>query len=356
MDISRCIYPNGMDDLKDITTEALLRRLINLRKLLQNSHPGRDKTIYAELSHHLCSEFLIEHHSSLVRVNIACCIADLFRIFTPEKIPEDEHTLKSIFHFFIGEMKGLKEPFNSSFHLYIYTFAMLSLMKVFNHCINLPGSQILILKLIDGFFNVVNDDNFARIDAIPKETISTIISTSPMISSLILDKILYHVVNPKRNELTFTIAKYVLKASQQALEPHVTHFFLNAIVLEQSESQLITEIYDLLYEVSRIYPNVFTTILPQLEYKMANSFEVERTDVTKLIGRVLSDVDSDLASKNQGVLYNFLSRIQDNSFLVRCQCLKYIKATIHNHPELEAEIRLHYNYCIESLNKDYDLK
>ena len=58
---------------------------------------GQDTNLskkYAELALHLSSEFFLDHASKDVKLLVACCIADVFRIFAPEAPYTEESQLK----------------------------------------------------------------------------------------------------------------------------------------------------------------------------------------------------------------------------------------------------------------------
>lgn len=51
-----------------------------------------DNNEYKELALYLASEFFMDHSSKDVRLLVACCIADIFRVFAPEApYTETEH-------------------------------------------------------------------------------------------------------------------------------------------------------------------------------------------------------------------------------------------------------------------------
>ena len=56
---------------------------------------GQDENSqYTQLTLHIASEFFLEHNSKDVRLLIACCIADIFRIFAPDAPYKDGRQLK----------------------------------------------------------------------------------------------------------------------------------------------------------------------------------------------------------------------------------------------------------------------
>lgn len=75
---------------------------------------------YKELAVFLSSELFLEHPSKDVRLLVACCIADIFRIFAPEAPYTDARQLKEIFLFLTQQLRGLGNPESPSFKRYFY--------------------------------------------------------------------------------------------------------------------------------------------------------------------------------------------------------------------------------------------
>jgi sister-chromatid-cohesion protein PDS5 len=68
----------------------------------------------------LGSEFFLEHQHEDVQLLVACCLADIFRIYAPESPYQDPINLKNIFLFLANQLKGLKDNSNPSFKRYFY--------------------------------------------------------------------------------------------------------------------------------------------------------------------------------------------------------------------------------------------
>ena len=60
----------------------------------QNMSQEDDNSAYIPLALHLASECFLEHPSKDVRLLIACCIADVFRVFAPDAPYKDPEQLK----------------------------------------------------------------------------------------------------------------------------------------------------------------------------------------------------------------------------------------------------------------------
>lgn len=66
--------------------------------------------------------------------------------------------------------------------------------------------------------------------------------------------------------------------------------------------------YDLIYELNHIRPQVLGAVLPQLECKLKSASEHERLGAVALLARMFSEKDSDLAKKYSTLWSAFLGR------------------------------------------------
>ena len=75
---------------------------------------------YAPLAVHLADDYYLNHQSRDVQLLVACCIADILRIFAPEAPYKDVNQIKTIFYFLIKQLGGLKDPKDPAFKRYFY--------------------------------------------------------------------------------------------------------------------------------------------------------------------------------------------------------------------------------------------
>ncbi len=71
---------------------------------------------------------------------------------------------------------------------------------------------------------------------------------------------------------------------------------------------------------------------------LQSSNESDRKDVTKLLAKMFSDPDSDLAAQNKPLWLCFLGRFNDIDTVVRRTCVQSSQEFIVNHPELVNDI------------------
>lgn len=338
----RILYPPGVKEVSDdLSTDDLVRRLKECAQAFQNMSQDDDNSRYVGLALHLAGEGFVEHGSKDVRLLVACCIADVFRVFAPEAPYKDPQQLKMIFMFFIEQLRGLEDPKDPTFKRYFYLLENLAWVKSFNICIELEENQIIFRQLFSLIFSIVNDNHSSKVKSFMLDMMCPLITEADTVSQGLLDIILMQIIEPQKtqNKSAYGLAKDVLKRTLSTIEPYIQSFFNNALVLGRtSDSSLGNHLYELIYELNILCPSMLTAVLPQLEFKLKCNDERERLSVTKLLARMFSDKNSDLAAQNPPLWNCFLGRFNDISVQVRMRCVQYSMHFLINHPRLRTDI------------------
>ncbi|ESO93934.1 hypothetical protein LOTGIDRAFT_177294 [Lottia gigantea] len=230
-----------------------------------------DNTQYSGLALMLASEYFTDHQNKDVRLLVACCIADVFRVFAPEAPFNDNDQLKDIFMFLIKQLRGLEDPESPSFKRYFYLLENLAWVKSFNICIELEDNQDIFRSLFKLMFSIVSEKHSSKVKNFMLDMMCPLISESDTVSPELLDTILINVVEPQKsqNKCAYDLARELLKRTSNAIEPYIQAFFNNTLMLgKTSKSDVSNHLYDLIYELNQISPNVLLAVLPQLEFKL----------------------------------------------------------------------------------------
>ena len=94
---------------------------------------------------------------------VACCIADILRIFAPEAPYRDPQQIKTIFYFLIKQLGGLKDPKDPAFKRYFYLLENLAYVKSFNMCFDLEDFNEIFCALFGLMFKIVNDEHSGKV-------------------------------------------------------------------------------------------------------------------------------------------------------------------------------------------------
>lgn len=110
---------------------------------------------FIPLALHLAEEQFLSHPSRDVQLLIACCIADVLRVYAPEAPYKDPDQVKTIFFFLITQLSGLKDPKDAAFKRYFYLLENLAFVKSFNMCFELEDCQKIFCELFNLMFKII---------------------------------------------------------------------------------------------------------------------------------------------------------------------------------------------------------
>ncbi|KAH9494579.1 Sister chromatid cohesion protein PDS5 B [Bulinus truncatus] len=338
---SKIVYPPGCKELaEDVGKDELIRRLKILARAFQDMGQD-DNDSYAPLALHLATDTYMEHSNKDVRLLTACCIADVFRIFAPEAPYKEPDQLKEIFMFFIQQLRGLEDPDAPSFKRYFYLLENLSWVKSFNICIELEENQEIFCALFKLFFSIINEKHTSKVKTFMLDIMAPLISEADFVSQELLETVLVNMVDPNKTQkkMAYIMAKDLIKRTATTIEPYIQTFFNNMLMLgKQAENEVGNHLYDLIYELNQVSPSILLAVIPQLEFKLKSNEELERKSVTKLLAKMFSEKDSDLATQNRALWICFLGRFNDISVSIRIACIQQTQHFILNHPELVKDI------------------
>lgn len=338
------LYPPGCREVtEDLGPDEMIRRLKTLAHTLQSM--GQDDGAYQEyipLAMHIADDFFLTYPSRDVQLLIACCIADILRVYAPEAPYKDPAQVKVLFMFLIKQLGGLKDPKDPAFKRYFYLLENLAYVKSFNMCFELEDCQEIFCKLFKLMFNIVNDEHSGKVKSFMLDVLCPLINESDVVSNELLDIILSNVLEPSKTQRknAYQLAKDLVVKCSDTLEPYIQAFFNHVLILGREEKTLTIslKVYDLIYELNHICPAVLLAVLPQLEFKLKSTDEKERYGSVSLLARMFSEPDSTLALNHKQLWTAFLGRFNDVSIPIRTKCVQYSMHFLLNHPLLRSDI------------------
>ncbi|KAK9873898.1 hypothetical protein WA026_002250 [Henosepilachna vigintioctopunctata] len=342
--MSEIVYPPGCRPITDdLGSDELIRRLKTLAHTLQAM--GQDEGAYQQyipLALHLAQDYFLSHPSRDVQLLIACCIADVLRVYAPEAPYKDQEQVKTIFLFLITQLSGLKDPKDAAFKRYFYLLENLAYVKSFNMCFELEDCQEIFCALFSLMFKIVNDEHSGRVKSFMLDVLCPLITESDIVSNGLLDIILMNIVEPSKTQRknAYLLAKELIVKTSDTMEPYIQAFFNHVLILgkEDKNLQICGKVYDLIYELNHICPQILVAVLPQLECKLRSPLEEERLGAVALLARMFSEKDSELARRHSVLWRAFLGRFNDISLAIRIKCVQYSMHFLVNHPELRKDI------------------
>lgn len=362
----KLVYPPNCKEIgDDLSTDDLIRRLKDISMAFQQLSQDDDNSQYIPLALLLTDDFYLEHSSRDVRLLVACSIADVFRVYAPNAPYENEELIKKIFRFFIQQLEGLEDPKHPTFKRYFYLLENLAWVKSFNICIELEDSQVIFCELFSLIFSIVNENHSEKVKNFMVDVLTPLILESDATSPELMEIIFTHFIDPKKSQAkhAYLLAVEIVRKSIKTLGPYLVNYLATAVTSEISPNgeepsdsnanthrghgsvqaasyfrKNIIGICDLIYELNKVVPETMQDFLPQLEYKIKSNDEKERCEFTRLLARLFSDKDSNLAALYPELWKCFLGRFKDISATVRVRCVQYSMHFLVNHPEMKSDV------------------
>ncbi|KAL5285776.1 PDS5A family protein [Megaselia abdita] len=351
------VYPTGCKPISDdLGSDELLRRLKVLAHTFQGfgQDANESYSAYIPLSLHLAEEQYLTHNSKDVQLLIACCIADIMRVYAPEAPYKDPIKIREIFEFIIKQLNGLKDPKDPAFKRYFYLLENLSFVKSFNMCFELEDNQEIFCSLFSLFFRIVSDEHSAKVKSYMLEILCPLISESDNVSTDLLDIILINICEPYKNSKknAYQLAKELILRTQDTLEQYIKLFCNQVLVTDNLDKNysIAKKIYDLIYELNVLSPQVLYSSLPQIEVKLKSSNQGDREKAVALIARMFSEPQSDLSTKYPHLWKIFLARFNDISIPIRLKCVQISMHFLVNHENTIKDI----TECLRQRQHDLD--
>uniref|UniRef100_A0A8C0VMW9 PDS5 cohesin associated factor B n=1 Tax=Cyanistes caeruleus TaxID=156563 RepID=A0A8C0VMW9_CYACU len=307
-------YPPGVKEISDkISKEEMVRRLKMVVKTFMDMDQDseEEKELYLNLALHLASDFFLKHPDKDVRLLVACCLADIFRIYAPEAPYTSPDKLKDIFMFITRQLKGLEDTKSPQFNRYFYLLENIAWVKSYNICFELEDSNEIFTQLYRTLFSVINNGHNQKVHMHMVDLMSSIICEGDTVSQELLDTVLVNLVPAHKNlnKQAYDLAKALLKRTAQAIEPYITN-------------------------VSEDCKQTWKSILSLTEL---NDNE-ERLQVVKLLAKMFGAKDSELASQNKPLWQCYLGRFNDIHVPIRLECVKFASHCLMNHPDLAKDL------------------
>ncbi|KAI4832412.1 hypothetical protein KUCAC02_015381 [Chaenocephalus aceratus] len=340
----KIIYPPGVKDITDkISNDEVVKRLKMVVKTYMDMDQDseEEKAQYLGLALHLASEFFLRNPNKDVRLLVACCLADIFRIYAPEAPYTSHDKLKDIFLFITRQLKGLEDTKSPQFNRYFYLLENLAWVKSYNICFELEDCNEIFIQLFKSLFSVINNSHNQKVQMHMIDLMSSIIMEGDGVTQELLDTMLINLIPAHKNlnKQAYDLAKTLLKRTVQTIETCIANFFNQVLVMGKSSvSDLSEHVFDLIQELFAIDPMLLTSVMPQLEFKLKSNDGEERLAVVRLLAKLFGAKDSELASQNRPLWQCFLGRFNDIHVPVRLECVKFASHCLMNHPDLAKDL------------------
>jgi sister-chromatid-cohesion protein PDS5 len=177
---------------KGLSTDALLGKLQVLHQELATLDQERvdakaDRALNA-VCRELVDRALLLHKDRGVKAYVACCLADILRIFAPDA-PYTPARLADIFDFFLRQLAaGLTAADAPYYDQYHHLLESLSSVKSAVLVCDLPGADALIAQVFKEFFALARRNLPKRIEIFMADILVTLIDQAQTMPSAVLER------------------------------------------------------------------------------------------------------------------------------------------------------------------------
>lgn len=342
--LSAVVYPQNVPELLTSQgTNELIRRLKLLYEALRDTEQdSNEANKYKALALHLSSDFLMSSQSREVRIYVANCVAEILRIFAPDAPYGDPHQLKTVLMFLVKQLRGLDHPKDPLHVHYFLLLENLALVKTMNIILELEESQEFIIVMFKLFFAILQTDGItSKVQDMLIDILASLVRDCDFLSIPALDSLLINLIEPHKtqNRTAYRCARNLIDSTNTAIQTHIEAYLLTTIAEgKNTESGLGEFIFEIVFEIHRILPQVMTRIWPKLEEKIISSETKERMDTVRLLTKLFTDKDSNAYEECPSMWNLFLSRFNDKSLEIRLQCIKASTEMMLSHSKLRNDI------------------
>jgi sister-chromatid-cohesion protein PDS5 len=176
---------------KGHATDALLKKLKTLSKELADLDQEKvEVSSLNQVKKELINATLLLHKDRGVKAFVACCLADILRLYAPDA-PYTPAELRDIFEFFFRQLTtGLTGTDAPYYQEYYNLLESLSSVKTVVLVCDLPASDSLITTVFKDFFTVVKRDLPKKIEMFMGDILAALIDESVTLPSDVLEKYL----------------------------------------------------------------------------------------------------------------------------------------------------------------------
>ncbi|KAJ3367536.1 hypothetical protein GGF31_007438 [Allomyces arbusculus] len=331
---------------RSISTSELVKRLKTLfEKLVDLRQDSTDASSCNHVAKDLVTPSLLNHRDRGVRILVACCLAEILRIYAPEAPYEDDQ-IKAIFELFALQLRAIGNVDDAYHAYYAHLLTSLSVIRSITLATELDSADDLMLDFFSTLLSKLSRAHPPALIQYAVELMTVLIEESasvPMdVTILLLEKI-----RLPETELAHAMAVQVARSASDHLQKYVCQYFTDIIltavrVVHQGKATDLadlTDAHNLMVELFTVAPSLLLNVVPQLEEELVAEHQTFRSLAIKTLGAMLAHPHQLLFRLYPGAWKGWLNRRNDKVAQIRLQWLSlvpdvYNRHAVHLAPEL----------------------
>ncbi|KAJ6337417.1 hypothetical protein OIU76_007150 [Salix suchowensis] len=268
---------------------------------------------------------LIKHTDKEVKLLVAICVSEVFRVLAPEPPFEDKY-LRDIFILFLNMFKELSDTASPHFLRRVKVLETVARCKCCVIMLDVDCHD-LVLEMFNIFFSSVREHH-------QRSLIDEILSIMKLVlneeaSQALSDVILLNLIKEGKAAppAASQLAASVIQTCEEKLEPFVCGFLTSCFLDRDAVDSELKEFYhEILFKVFQCAPHMLLGVIPNLTQELVTDQVDVRIKAVKLIGKLLALPEHHVVQKYHNLFVEFKNRFSDKSAEVRLSALQCAKA------------------------------
>ncbi|KAK9451020.1 armadillo-type protein [Limtongia smithiae] len=341
---------------KPIAVTEQLKRLKSVHDELQQFEQGMvDLMSIDKVAKELISDNLLRTKDKGVKAYVACCLADILRLFAPDA-PYTVPQLQAIFEFFVTQLKGLTDTESPYFSQYCYLLESLSQVKSIVLVADLPNGEDIMTSLFRMFFDMVKPDSLKNLEFHMGEVLVQLVEEVPTIPVEVVEMILAQFLRVTNSAPTqtkkwtratekqskvqtqisqappaYNMAKTICINCSDRMARQISQYFTDVIYntstksgddeISEEDMTDLKKAHSLIVEIWRSVPEVLQTVIPQLEQEILVENVEMRVLATETVGLIAGQIPGrvNFISSQPACWEAWMGRQNDRSGVVRAK-------------------------------------
>ncbi|XP_035540575.1 uncharacterized protein LOC108988322 isoform X3 [Juglans regia] len=306
---------NALSEIEQPSSQEAAKKLGAAKKIEVAINPLRKAIVNG----------LIQHKDKEVRLLVAICLSEIFRVMAPEPPFEDKY-LREIFKLVISTFAELADTTSPFFSRRVKILETVARCKCCVIMLDIDCND-LVLEMFSIFFLVVRENH-------QQSLINHIVSIMTHIlteetSQTVVDVILRNLVNEGKGapSASYQLAVSISQHCAEKLEPFVRGF-LTACILDRDavENELKEFYHEIIFKLFQCAPQMLLAVIPNLTHELLTDQVDVRIKAVNLIGKLFGLPEQHVAKHYRDLFLEFLKRFSDKSVEVRVSALQCVKA------------------------------
>ncbi|KAE8694757.1 esterase-like [Hibiscus syriacus] len=318
---------------------------------------GKLKAATEPLRNSIVKHGLFNHTDKDVRLLVASCVGEFFRILAPQPPFADKY-LRDVFKLILSVFMELADSTNAFFSRRVKILETVARCKCCVIMLDIDCND-LILEMFNIFFSVVRDHHQQSLINNILSIMSDILNEE--VSPQLMDVILGNLIQECKDTTSAAsqLAASIIQSCAEKLQPYICGFLTSCSLDRDSVGSELKESYhEIVLKIFQCAPEMLNAIIPSMTQELmvqhphyvpalsvmniAQTDQVDaRIKAVNLIGKLILCPEYRVAQRYHVLFVEFLKRFADKSSEVRVAALQCAKACCLANPSGIESLELH---------------